>query len=159
MAKYRRLSQEEFENLEQEFITYLSGNSVTADEWVKLKEDKSPRVDHLLDEFSDLVMERALKKIEYLEMLSSKEIRLFKLEEGSARMVGLSLKKGDYDLRDNAQIKKLFIDLSSGAANAEVFQLEKEYSKERAEEAFFLIKNGAMVSDDLLYKQIDMLIQ
>ena len=52
---YRRLSKEQFEELHEEFIRFLANQSITSEEWTKIK-DTSPEVaEQELDVFSDLI--------------------------------------------------------------------------------------------------------
>ena len=45
--KYTRLTKEQFEELHQEFINFLATQSITADEWLKLKEDKPEVIEEI----------------------------------------------------------------------------------------------------------------
>ena len=55
--KYSRLTKEQFEELHQEFINFLATQSVTAEEWANLKENKPDLAEMELDVFSDLIWE------------------------------------------------------------------------------------------------------
>ena len=55
--KYRRLSKEQFEELHKEFINFLATQSLTAEEWSKLKLEKPELASKEMDIFSDLVWE------------------------------------------------------------------------------------------------------
>ena len=65
--KYRRLSKEQFEELHKEFINFLATQSLTAEEWSKLKLEKPELASKEMDIFSDLVWESVLSKVKYLE--------------------------------------------------------------------------------------------
>ncbi|MCB0467853.1 MAG: hypothetical protein KDC64_06540, partial [Aequorivita sp.] len=65
--KYARLTKEQFEELHQEFINFLATQSITADEWKKLKIEKPEVAEQELDIFSDLIWEGVLNKVKYLE--------------------------------------------------------------------------------------------
>ena len=65
--KYTRLTKEQFEELNQEFINFLATQSITADEWKDIKEQKPEVAEEELDVFSDLVWEGVLSKVAYLE--------------------------------------------------------------------------------------------
>ena len=67
---------------------------------------------------------------------------------------------GEIDLRKSEEIDVFFNDINKVMSyNPELFHMEKEYSKTRAEEVFFLINNGATVTNDKLFKNIDALIE
>ena len=63
--KYTRLTKEQFEELNQEFINFLSTQSITANEWKEIKEQKPEVAEEELDIFSDLVWEGVLSKVDY----------------------------------------------------------------------------------------------
>ena len=58
--KYTRLTKEQFEELNQEFINFLATQSITAEEWKEIKEQKPEVAEEELDVFSDLVWEGVL---------------------------------------------------------------------------------------------------
>ena len=68
--KYTRLTKEQLEELNQEFINFLATQSITAEEWKEIKEQKPEVAEEELDIFSDLVWEGVLSKVEYLENIA-----------------------------------------------------------------------------------------
>jgi hypothetical protein len=76
LVKYRRLRKDELEELEGEFIKFLASNTVTADDWVKTKAETPEKAEDLLDVFSDIVFEKILEKVEYLEHKRPKDFRV-----------------------------------------------------------------------------------
>lgn len=160
MVKYRRLNQEELKELEQDFVHFLSAQSITADDWISIKETDESRMNELIDQFSDIVLEKALSNISYLEMLSEKEMRIFKMDDSKARLVGLKAATSSLDLRREEDLELLFKEIDvMKKQNIELFQLNKEYTKPKADEVFFLIQNGALISDNKLYDILDSLIK
>ena len=77
--KYQRLSKEQFEELHQEFINFLAAQTITAQEWKALKEEKPEVAEQELDVFSDLIWEGVLKEANYLEHISKHQMHLFSL--------------------------------------------------------------------------------
>jgi len=59
--KYRRLSKEQFEELHLEFINFLATQSITAEEWKKIKAEQPKVAEEEMDIFSDLVWEGVFK--------------------------------------------------------------------------------------------------
>ena len=51
--KYRRLSKEQFEELHQEFINFLATQSITGEEWTKIKTEQLKVAEEEMDIFSD----------------------------------------------------------------------------------------------------------
>ena len=87
--KYRRLSVEELEQLEPDFIRFLATNSIAGEDWVKMKANNPERSNELIDLFSDLIFERTLKKVEHLEFKTPNDIKLFHCMEDKIVMLGL----------------------------------------------------------------------
>src|SRR5690606_4170407 len=79
--KYSRLTKEQFEELHKEFINFLATQSITADEWNDIKQNKPQVAEQELDVFSDLVWEGVLTKVTYIEHISHQQMHLFHLNE------------------------------------------------------------------------------
>lgn len=75
--KYQRLSKEQLEEFQQEFINFLATQSITADEWSTIKKQQPDVAEEELDVFSDLIWEGVLKKLDYVEHVSSNQLHLF----------------------------------------------------------------------------------
>ncbi|NCT14259.1 MAG: hypothetical protein GW774_03175, partial [Flavobacteriales bacterium] len=95
--KYSRLTKEQFNELHQEFINFLATQSVTADEWKHLKENKPELAEMELDVFSDLILEGVLNKAQYLEHISPQHMYLFHLSDDKMYVIALTL-KNDIDI-------------------------------------------------------------
>ena len=160
MLKYRRLSTAELEALEDEFVKFLSAQSISAPDWQQIKSENTEKQEALIGMFSDIVMERALRNIEYLELTTQDEIKIFHMKNDSGRLLGLKVKDERVNLMDDEQLNTLFKDKESVLShNPQVYELEKVYTKTKAEEAFFLINLGASVTNNTLYSFIDALIK
>lgn len=160
MVKYRRLTQNELEELKDDFIKFLASQSISADDWESWKSKNVEKVDDLIDLFSDIVLEKILSEIDYLEILAPMEVKIFSMGDQNARMVGLRLRSGEIDLRKSEEIDAFFNDINKGMSHKpELYHMKKEYSKAKAEEVYFLLKNGATVTNDKLFKNIDALIE
>ena len=69
--KYTRLTKEQFEELQQEFINFLATQSITADEWSNLKVNSPEMAEMELDVFSDLIWEGVLQNVSFLEKIKN----------------------------------------------------------------------------------------
>ena len=65
--KYTRLSKEQFENLHEEFSLFLATQSIDKIQWDQIKSQNPSLTEELLDLFSDMVWDKSLDKIIYLE--------------------------------------------------------------------------------------------
>lgn len=77
--KYTRLSKEQFEELQQEFINFLATQSISAKEWEEIKQQKPEAAEEELDVFSDLIWEGVLEQVTYLEHFSPNQMYLFNI--------------------------------------------------------------------------------
>lgn len=148
MIKYRRLTEEEFELLESDFVRFLASSSIQAQDWQKLKSDSPKKVDELLDIFSDTVLEKVYSKAEYLIIVKPTEFHAFKMGETSARLVGVRFKDDSINLLEAESLEVVFKSEEDFLFHRpELFSLEKKYDKPKAEEVYFLVKQGAELVD------------
>ena len=75
--KYQRLTKEQFEELQPEFINFLATQTIDKKEWDEIKLNKPEVAEQELDVFSDLIWEGVLARAEYLENFSKHHIFLF----------------------------------------------------------------------------------
>jgi cag pathogenicity island protein 24 len=137
--KYTRLTKEQFEALNQEFINFLATQSITADEWKEIKEQKPEVAEEELDIFSDLVWEGVLSKVEYLENIAPQHMYLFKVD--------LTTKEGFSWLRENLM-----------SDDVELFNADKDLEADKNAKLFELIVQGASITKGELFKYLDDLI-
>lgn len=147
MTKYRRLTLEELEEFNKEFIDFLVVNGIVADDWVKMKRDEPEKANLVIDKFSDVVFEGAMRKIKYLEFVSSKSIKCFQCLDNEITLVGIDTSKdSEIDFSTNSWQENLS-DLS-------VYTQTKTYNKVRELELFDMIQSGASISKGELFKQL-----
>ena len=154
--KYRRLTKEQFEELHKEFINFLATQSITADEWSKLKLEKPELASSEMDVFSDLVWEGVLSKVKYLENISSNHIYLFQVLNDSILLIGVKINIDLIDLTTEEGFSWLRENLIS--ENVEIFNSKKEFSEDIKLNVFKLIEQGASITKGELFKYFDKLI-
>ncbi|WOD42640.1 DUF6495 family protein [Hwangdonia lutea] len=153
--KYSRLTKEQFEELHQEFINFLATQSITADEWANLKENKPELAEMELDVFSDLIWEGALSKAQYLEHISPQHMYLFHLAEDKMHAIVVNL-KNDVDITTKDGYNWLRENLMD--ENVEFLQADKEYTEDKNLDKFKMIEQGAVITKGDLYRYFDKLI-
>jgi len=154
--KFTRLSKEQFEELQQEFINFLATQSITAEEWKDIKTNKPEVAEQELDVFSDLVWEGVLTKAEYLENISSQHMYLFYLGESEIELIGLKLNTKDVDLTTSEGFGWLRENLMSD--DVEIFNAKKAYSNDKQLDKFSLIQQGSVITKGELFTYFDKLI-
>lgn len=150
MTKYRLLFKEELEELEPEFIQYLSANGIDADKWESIKSSDKEEMDAHIASFSDIVLQKALEKIVYLEYRTEKDLKVFHFDKSEAFYIGLKSESVDLeklDLTNKEQLKQI-----------DLFKSTKKYAKSRELELFELLNDGCSVSEGALYYQLKKMI-
>ncbi len=159
--KYRRLSLDELKELEKEFTQFLAAQSIEANDWDQMKQENPDRVEELIGEFSDIVFDKVLGKIEYLEHRSAKELKIFHFNDDHIELAGLTVDPSNetIDLTNQQVIDQLAKDFESMAneGDVKIFTSEKPYSKEKKEEIFELSESGCYVVDGSLFKTLKQL--
>jgi len=153
--KYRRLSPDELQELEPQFIRFLASNTITADDWVKLKQSDPKRVEGLIEIFSDIVFQQTLEKLEYLEFKTRNDIKVFHCQKEKIVMRGLLIEGDtDLDLTKNNQAAYIMQQIQASNASIKVYTAEKKYTQVREQELFMMMNNGCLISNELLFNSL-----
>ncbi|MEY4927055.1 MAG: hypothetical protein RI894_1491 [Bacteroidota bacterium] len=148
--RFRRLSLQELEPLQDEFKHFLSANGLPAEEWALIKQTDAARADELVDSFSDMVLERALKNIKTVEFKTPDKWYIFRYETDDAVCILLESE----DVSSTNLIEVPFGNLFNTELhlrNISLSRLKKPYKKNREEELFILMNNGSTIADDKLF--------
>lgn len=151
--KYRKLLLEELAAVKDEFVKFLALNSIVADEWEKLKSENSPKVEELMELFSDLFWDKSLSNIKCVEFRSPEQLMVFHFGENQAEMLelrvpvdaGVDLSNPEH-LRNLAEGKVKF-----ESAGPEMYTAVKSDLKDRNKELFELIEKGARPCPESFY--------
>ncbi|UGU16325.1 DUF6495 family protein [Sinomicrobium kalidii] len=155
--KYRRLTKEQLEELHREFINFLATQSITAEEWEKLKREKPETAEEELDVFSDLIWEGVLRKVTYLENISARQMHLFYLTEKEMKLIGIRILNPDIDLTTEegfGWFKKHFM-----TDMVEIVTAAKAYSDDKNRDKFELIEKGGVITKGELYRWFDEILK
>ena len=154
--KYRRLDAEELEEVKDSFVRYLATNQITSKDWEKLKMENSPRVEEMIDHFSDLVFEQVLSEIEYLEFKSPNDIKTFLCEKEKISLIGIRVEgETQLDFTQTEAPELMLKQLYESGAKLKLYAGEKAYKPSRNQELFNMMESGAKISKDgMLYKTL-----
>ena len=157
--KYRRLTQEELAEMETEFIRFLVSNTVTGEDWEKIKSESPEKAEGLIEIFSDIVFEKILKDVHYLEYKTPKDYKTFHFTPEKAFMLGLQITgASDLDFTQNDSPEMMMDQVKKSGAQLQMYSAEKTYKKSREEEIFSLMESGALISKDgAMYKTLEAL--
>ena len=153
--KYRRLTKEQLEELHPEFINFLATQSITAEEWAKLKEEQPAVAEEEIDVFSDLIWEGVLGRVAYLENISPNHLHLFQVKEKSIELIAVKV-NNDLDLTTAAGFDWLRDHFADDSV--EVMTASKMYAEEKNQEIFKLVEQGAAITKGSLYQWFEALI-
>lgn len=154
--KFRRLTNAELAPLEKKFIQFLVANTITGDDWAKMKERRPEQAMSLVDIFSDLMFEETFMKVQFLKQATPKELHVFYFDKDKIELLGLvadthtaiDFTKDDEWLKN---LQNTVREDSFGEGSVSFFQTEKKYSDSREVEIFKMIENGCRISDSYLY--------
>ncbi|WMX14275.1 MULTISPECIES: DUF6495 family protein [unclassified Aureispira] len=149
--RFRRLTNEELETLEEDFVQFLASNQITAKEWVSLKENHPAKVEELITLFSDIVLEKVFSKIDCLQHRTKDTIRVFYCQEDKITMTGLQINDPTKDLT-NPEDLNVLANPNNLNGSVKVFQMDKAYAQDRADEVFsMLYKDGCQPASKSMF--------
>lgn len=150
IMKYRRLTLEELQGMEKEFIEYLASNSITGDDWQALKKDQPEEAESKIETFSDIVFEKVLSNIHLLEHRTKSEISYLNFQAEQVDMIGVKLEgESDIDFTKNEAADEMIAKAQAANVKLSVFSTNKSYSKEeRNLEVFKHLQMNMLICED-----------
>ena len=138
------------EELHQEFINFLATQSITGEEWEKLKKEKPEVAEEELDVFSDLIWEGVLSKVQFLENISAQQMHLFHLQEKEMKLISVKVMNPDIDLGTKEGFSWFRKNYQSDFV--EYLTASKAYSADKNLDKFNLIRQGGAITKGELYQ-------
>ena len=154
--KYARLTKEQLEELHPEFITFLATQSIDKQEWDDLKENKPQVALQEIDVFSDMIWERALTNVRFIDHFSNDYIFLFKCFDDVVLSYVINSVNSKVDFLTKEGINWLSENLSSD--EVVIQKGKKDISNNRNEALFEIIKQGGLISKGELYSKLEILL-
>ncbi len=155
--KYTKLTKEQFEELHQEFTTFLATQSIDKAEWDTIKKEKPEVAEQELDVFSDLIWEGVLTKAQFLEHFSKNHIFLFQCFDTEVKSIVLKSLVPEVDFLTKEGLQWLSDNMFTETIEMKVGK--KVFTEERNYSLFQLIQQGAFLSDGQLFNQINTIIE
>jgi len=147
--KYRRLSNEELKELEKDFVKFLAANHITADDWVKLKKNDQDKVEELIGVYSDIVYDKALTKLEYLEFKTPHDIKTFHCQSEKMVLMGIAVSPtAGVDFTKDLSAQSMMDILKKNSQEIQIYTAEKAYNDNRETELFQMMESGCLISKD-----------
>ncbi len=154
--KYTRLTKQQLEELQPEFINFLATQSITGSEWQQIKENKPAVAEQELDVFSDLIWEGVLHKVSYLENVSAKQMHLFDCADKEMKLISVKVMNPDIDLTTKVGFDWFKKNWQSDFV--EYLTASKAYGADKNVDKFGLIRQGAVITKGDLYRWFENVI-
>lgn len=158
--KYRRLTEEELSHLEKEFVDFLVSNTITAGDWVNIKENKPDETERLIEMFSDIVLEKVYSKMVLLEKREPKNLLFFKFTDQLIETLGISVEEGhSFEFTDKESMSR-FMKGEDQKVKITGFRTTKVIAKDhKSLEVHQLISSGCVLGNAELFKTLDNIIE
>lgn len=151
--KYRYLTPEELQLLEEELVQFLIVNGIDGPEWEKINKTNPVKARELVGMFSDVVIHRSLEKVKFGEQGTRNRFFIFAFHNEEIELLGCICKN---DALDISTFEFLSEALKITPADIELFRQTKKYQPNREQEIFSMMNNGLLLSEqsrfDLLQK-------
>ena len=154
--KYARLTKEQLEELHPEFITFLATQSIDKIEWDDIKKKRPHLAEQEIDLFSDVIWDKALSNVSYIDHFSKNYIFLFKCIDEVVFSWVVKTNNPQIDFVSADGIHWLADNLFSN--DVEITKGRKDISENRNVALFEIIKQGGIISKGELFNKLDSLI-
>jgi len=148
--KYSRLSLQDLQDLETEFVEFLVLNGIPAEDWEELKKQDLDKVEQVIDHFSDVIWESVLRKTEIVEHRRKEKLTICRVENG--KLITLLIRSSDpeLDFTKPADLKTVFEDVNKHVVSLQTDEIEKS----EPEQLFELLEVGFYISKDPEYMKL-----
>ena len=154
--KYARLTKEQLEELHPEFINFLATQSIDKMEWDDIKKNRPHVAEQEIDVFSDIIWEKALTNVTYIDHFSKNYIFLFKCMQNVVFSFVIKTNNPQIDFVSADGIHWLSENLFSD--DVEITRGKKDIATNRNESLFEIIKQGGIISKGELFTKLESLI-
>ena len=155
--KYTRLTKEQLEELHPEFINFLATQTIDKKEWEDIKTNKPEIALQEIDVFSDLIWDKAINNVRFIDHFSKNHIFLFKCHDTLLESLIVQTSNEDVDFFTTEGLEWLGNNLFTDAVTIKTGK--KEVAETRNEEVFKIIENGGIISKGELYIKLIALIK
>jgi hypothetical protein len=145
---YRMLTAEEWDLMRDDFVQFLISNGIDATEWLKIKELNKEEAEVWMIKFSDVVLQKSLEKIKFIEFRSPHRLMLFNCEINAIHLAAITSEHTDLTNFGEADFSL------ANKSDIAMFVQSKQYYSNRETEIFKMMQNGALVTDDKLFNWV-----
>lgn len=148
--KYARLPMGDLKDLEKEFIDFLALNGIVAKEWERLKKEENEKAEVIIDQFSDVVWEGVLRKVEVVEKRSKDTLTICRHVDGKLITAFVKAKNEALDLQQDEVVSSLLSDPTQYTVSLRTDDIAIPVP----EYFFALIRAGYKISESSQYKEL-----
>ena len=154
--KYRILTKEEMQIFDEDFKHFMITNGVTNEEWIEMNISDIPKATALVELFSDTVLQKVYKKLQFIEFRSEDACMIFHCKKENMELISLNKKAGSSNLSTPESIHEA---LSKHPDELSIFKTEKAYNASREIEIHQLFEKGCFVSSQEFWDALNVLIK
>lgn len=148
--KYTRLSLQDLQDLEKEFVEFLVLNGIAADEWERLKKVDTDKVEQVIDHFSDVIWEGVLRKTEMVEHRRADKLTVCRVKNGELITLLIRSLDGDLNFTKQEDLDLVFKSLDKHDVSVHTDTFEKPDT----EQLFELMQVGFYISKNPAYEKL-----
>ena len=154
--KYTILTKEQLESLHEEFAIFLASQSIDKIEWDNIKKNKPELVSKEIEMFSDMIWEKVLKNVKFLEHFTPNHIFLIETIPSIFNSIIISTSNKNINFCTKDGLDWLEKNWNSDEI---IFKTgKKNIGIDFNEEIFELIKKGANITKGELYNKIHLIL-
>lgn len=154
--KYTILTKEQLESLHEEFAIFLASQSIDKIEWDNIKKNKPELVSKEIEMFSDMIWEKVLKNVKFLEHFTPNHIFLIETKPSIFNSIIISTSNKNINFCTKDGLDWLEKNWNSDEI---IFKTgKKNIGIDFNEEIFELIKKGANITKGELYNKIHLIL-
>lgn len=154
--KYQRLVREQLEELHGEFAKFLAVQSIDAVEWNAIKSKNPKLVEEQIDVFSDLVWDKILTDIKYLELFCPQKILLARYNESDQQFIRVQIAQKGVDLQTKSGHEWLKSNLHSDEV---LFYGASKLYNDKNKDKFEFMREGAVPTKGELFAVFEKILK
>lgn len=151
--KYQRLTKEQLDALHEEFATFLATQSIDAQKWVEIVAERPSLAEEQLDLFSDMIWDRVLEKVTYLENIAPDYLFLFHIGEEAMHTIIIQILDKSIDVTTKEGF--LWLKENMLSDSVQIRRGSKQFGEDKLQDVFALIRQGAEITKGILYRAIE----
>ncbi len=117
------------------------------------------KVEELIQVYSDIVFDKTLENLEYLEFKTPHDIKTFHCQAEKMVLMGIAVAPDSgVDFTQDVSSQGIMEKLKASGQDLQIYTAEKEYNGEREKELFQMMESGCLISKDgYLFKTLSTL--